>query len=185
MKKTLAILALVASLGVYSNAQTTNTVATPKLSLDSVPAETGKQAGQWELTLGGGGTSIDGENAIGLDFSLSTNPLKTRPEVWFGIAQGVYWEPSFSGSTDLFVDWSQAILPSKLNDSLYLNVGWSGGVLYDNQGTSPVWRTGPEVTVQFYTSDNAFVYGGVNYDVYQSDRNEGNWRYCFGIGISF
>lgn len=148
-------------------------------------SESGKQAGGWELTLGGGGTEINGESSVGLDFSLSTNPLKSRPEIWLGIAQGLYWEPTFSGSTDLFVDWSQSILPSKLNDSLYLNVGWSGGSLYDNEGSDIIWRTGPETTFQYYTSDNAFIYAGVNYDVFSSDSNEGGFRYSFGIGICF
>jgi hypothetical protein len=85
----------------------------------------------------------------------------------------------------LFVDWSQAILPSTLDDKLYLNVGWSGGAEYDNSGASAVWRTGPEATFQYYTSDNAFIYAGVNYDVFKSDRNEGGFRYSFGIGLSF
>jgi len=178
MKKYITILALVALVGLTASAQT-NTVATPSLSLTN--SAVGKSAGAVELTLGGGGTEINGESAFGLDFSLSTNPLKARPEVWVGIAQGLYWEPTFAGSTDLFVDWSQNIW----NDTLYLNVGWSGGALYDNSGENAIWRTGPEATFQFYTSETAFIYAGVNYDVFSSDDNEGNWRYSFGIGITF
>jgi len=116
-----------------------------------------------------------------LDFSISTNPLKARPEIWVGLVQGLYWEPTFAGSTDLFVDWSQNLW----NDTLYLNVGWSGGALYDNSGANAIWRTGPEATLQYYTSDNAFIYAGVNYDVFSSDKNEGGFRYSFGIGLSF
>lgn len=180
MKKYLAILAVAALVGLNAMAQT-NTIATPALSLTNAPAESGKQAGQIELTLGGGGTELNGENAFGLDFSLSTNPLKARPEVWVGLAQGLYWEPTFAGSTDLFVDWSQNLW----NDTIYLNVGWSGGALYDNQGSDIIWRTGPEATLQYFTSDNAFIFAGVNYDVFSSDKNEGGFRYSFGIGLSF
>jgi hypothetical protein len=178
MNKYLTLLALVLGLAV-TNAQTNTLTSTNELS-------SGKSAGDWEFTLGGGGENIDGENVFGLDFSISTNPFEKRPEIWVGLAQGLYWEPTFAGSTDLFVDWSQAILPKTFDDSLYLNVGWSGGALYgDYADENPVWRTGPEVTLQYYTSDNAFIYAGANYDVFSSDENEGNWRYSFGIGLTF
>jgi hypothetical protein len=178
MKKTIITFALFLTVATVSlNAQTnvlntTNAVAG------------GKKSGSWELTLGGAGETLNGVSYFGLDFSLSTNPFKARPEVWVGIAQSLYWEPSFAGSTDLFVDWSVAILPSKLDDSLYLNLGWSGGALYDTTSATN-WRTGPEVTLQYYTSDTAFIFAGVNYDVYRSDKNEGGFRYSFGIGITW
>ncbi len=118
--------------------------------------------------------------------SLSTNPFESRPEIWLGVAQSLYWEPTFSGSTDLFVDWSQAIVPSLLNDKLYLNLGWSVGTLYDNESANAfIYRTGPEATFEYYTSDTSFIYAGVNYDLVQSGKTEGNFRYSFGIGISF
>lgn len=185
MKNTLITLAVLAMTVIGLNAAPTNDVVKfdTSINLTNDPT-TGKSAGQWELTLGGGGETFDGENYFGLDFSLSTNPFKSLPEVWVGVAQSVYWEPDLAGSTDLFVDWSQAILPSKLDDSLYLNFGWSGGALYEETG-SPVWRTGPEATVQFYTSESAFVFAGVNYDVYRSDDEDGEYRYSFGIGLSF
>jgi len=180
MNKYIASLALVALVGLTANAQTNTTVATPSGFLEA--KDEGKAFGGYELTLGGGGTEINGESVFGLDFSLSTNPFKCRPEVWVGIAQGLYWEPSFAGSTDLFVDWSQNIW----KEQLYLNVGWSGGVQYDNAADSEaIWRTGPEVTLQYYTTGNAFIYAGVNYDVFSSDGEEGNWRYSFGIGFTF
>jgi hypothetical protein len=154
--------------------------------LASEASESEKASGGIEITLGGGGETFEGESYFGLDFSLSTNPFESRPEVWVGIAQSLYWEPSFAGSTDLNVNWSQSILPTLLNDSVNLNLGWSGGVLYDNDSeTETVWRSGPEATLQYYTSDNAFIYAGVNYDVYRSDKNEGGFRYGFGIGLSF
>lgn len=161
-------------------ATSTNTVVAPSLSLTNA-ADSGKAYGGYELTLGGGGTSIDGENAFGLDVSLSTNPFEKRPEIWVGVAQSLYWEPKFAGSTDLFVDWSQNIWKEKL----YANIGWSGGALYGDYDENPTWRTGPELTLQYYTEGNAFIYAGVNYDVYESTKQEGNWRYSFGIGFTF
>jgi len=194
MKHILTSLLLVLTLiGFTANAQTNsntngtivvNGITYAPVTLSVTNADSGKSYGGYELTLGGGGQTVNGESAFGLDLSLSTNPFKSRPEVWVGVAQSLYWEPSFAGSTDLFVDWSQPILPSLLNDKLYLNAGWSGGALYGSHG-STVWRTGPEATFQYYTSDSAFIYAGVNYDVFSSDKNEGGFRYSFGIGLTF
>jgi len=178
---TIALLS-VALIGLTASAAETNTLVYPNAPLaGDILADNGKTYGGYELTLGGGGTSIDGENAFGVDVSLSTNPFKHRPEIWVGINQSLYWEPTFAGSTDLFVDWSQNIWKEKL----YANIGWSGGALYGDYDKNPTWRTGPEFTLQYYTEGNAFIYAGVNYDVFSSDGEEGNWRYSFGIGFTF
>jgi hypothetical protein len=174
MNKYIVILMMV--IGCLTVSAQTNVV--DKVSTNVV---NGKEFGSYELTLGGGGESVNGENTFGLDFSLSTNPLRIRPEVWFGVAQGLYWEPAFAGSTDVFVDWSQPIWKEKV----YANVGWSVGTLYSNKKID-TWRTGPEFTVNYYTSGNAFLFAGVNYDVWQSNRDRDNgFRYSFGIGITW
>lgn len=189
MKNILTIALLsVALIGLTASAAETNTVASTSTNTTAAVASNqistnaveGKSFGGYELTLGGGGTSIDGENSFGLDVSLSTNPFEKRPEIWLGVAQSVYWEPKFAGSTDLFIDWSQNIWKEKL----YLNAGWSGGVIYGDVDKT-TWRTGPEATLQYYTADNAFIYAGVNYDVFESNKQEGGFRYSFGIGLSF
>ena len=183
MKNLVTSLVLAVSLmGLTAAAQTsvsTNQAAITSPSLSLTNVESGKKSGAWEFTLGGGGTEIKGESAFGMDFSISTNPFKKRPEIWIGIAQGLYWEPTFAGSTDLFVDWSWNLW----KDTLYLNTGWSVGGVYDNSGTSAIWRTGPEATLQYYTSDNAFIFAGLNWD-FQS-RGDNGLRYSFGVGLSF
>ncbi len=153
-----------ASASAQTNLITTNSVA-------------GKTSGGIELTLGGAGTHINGQNEVGADLSISINPFSSRPEVWIGVAQSVYWSPKFAGSTDLFADWSQNIWREKL----YANIGWSAGTTY---GEDCIQRTGPELTLQYYVSDDAFVYAGVNWDAVVSKGNSG-FRYSFGIGLSF
>lgn len=176
MSKLITVLTLALTLSVFSlhaQTNTTTTVSTNEVS--------GKEFGSYELTLGGGGESINGETTFGLDFSLSTNPLKVRPEVWVGFAQGLYWEPNFAGSTDLFADWSQNLWKEKL----YANVGWSVGALYTNKELD-TWRTGPELTLQYYVTDSSFIFAGVNYDVWQSNSDRDNgFRYSFGIGLTW
>lgn len=179
MKNVFITLVVLAMTLLSLNAQTTNKFDTTVVLSTNTVAETGRAVNSVELTLGGGGTVVDGESVFGADFTLSTNPLKIRPEIWVGIAQGLYWEPNFAGSTDLYVDWSQDIW----NDTIYLNAGWSGGVLYDMEDTE-IWRTGPEVSLQYYTHDNCFIFVGANYDVWVSE-GEKEFRYSFGIGILF
>lgn len=131
-----------------------------------------------EFTLGGSGVTVNGESSGGLDFSLSTNPLDFAPNIWVGFVQGVYFEPDFAGSTDIFCDYSLHLI-----GDLYVNLGGFVGVVYD-ESTSYL-RFGPEATLQYYVGENAFLYLGTNYDfVDDSDVDEG-WRYSAGIGISF
>jgi hypothetical protein len=186
MKKLiLTLVAAVALLTVNINAADTNTVAL------EATEEVGKsEAGGYEFTLGGSGETLDGESSYGLDFSISTNPLESAPNVWFGLVQGLYWEPKISGSTDINVNYSQHLFKE-----LYVNVGWSAGVVYargeDEEGvksTDYFFRTGPEVTFQNYVGDNAFIYAGVNYDLKtwrEEGASEGGFRYSFGVGLSF
>lgn len=141
-----------------------------------------------ELTLGGAGMTNPktGETSFGIDASLSVQPF-TVP-VWFGISQGFAWEPSFYGSTDFDSTYAFTLI----KDKLYMNAGWSGGAIYDRSTIG--WRTGPELQLEYYTSGNAFIYVGANYDLFTHDSGgwhtaEGNGlnnlRYSFGIGIAF
>jgi hypothetical protein len=164
MKKYIITLLAIVFIGLNINAQSTNSTS-------------GKEFGGIEVTLGGAGTEIDNESSFGLDFSISTNPFERIPQVWVGIVQGLFWEPTFAGSTDLTLEWSQPIW----KDTLYVNPGWSVGSVYDRNDY--IWRTGPQLTFQYYTSDNAFIYAGANYDIVSKGDN--GFRYSFGVGLSF
>lgn len=136
-------------------------------------------SGSWEITLGGSGVQSEGETWVGYDVSVSTNPLKPLPELWFGLNQGFAWEPVFAGSSDINANWSWHLI-----GDLYLNTGWSVGVVYSKaEDFTPEWRTGPEATFQYYFGD-AFVYAGANYDI-ELDGGGNGWRYSFGIGLGF
>lgn len=159
------------------NAQT-NVVDTTKTVNVETNAPDGKEFGGYEITLGGAGVSIKGDNELGLDFSISSNPFEKVSNLWLGVAQGLYWEPNFAGSTDIFADWN-----THLFKELYLNTGWSVGTVYDKKSSS-YYRTGPEVSFQYYTSDNAYIYVGANYDFVSKGEDNG-LRYSFGVGLSF
>jgi hypothetical protein len=155
------------------------TLSVGNYAADEKAASSGKEFGGYELTLGGSGTNIKGQNSLGADVSLSTNPFEKLSNLWLGAAQSVYWEPSFSGSTDIFADWNWHLF-----GELYLNTGWSAGAVYDKSSLS--WRTGPEATFQYYVSDGAFIYTGVNYDIpIRGSGVERGFRYSVGIGLAF
>jgi hypothetical protein len=176
MKKNALTLVAICLVAMNLSAQTLQ--LSPEYAVDETALEeTGKQSGDIELTLGGGGAVVRGDSVFGADISLSTNPLDAIPEIWVGVGQSLYWEPDFAGSTDLFVDWSL----NAYRDIVYLNLGWSVGGLYDLDDV--IWRTGPQAFVQVYTSDNAFLYAGANWDFV--DEGDDGLRYSFGIGLTF
>jgi hypothetical protein len=164
----------------------TNYVTAPTPTLEAPIAKKGMPM---ELTLGAAGSTVPktGETSFGLDVTYSIQPLK-QP-IWFNLSQGLYWEPSLSGSTDISSTWAWRIY----KESLYLNTGWSVGATYDRETLG--WRSGPEISLQYYTSGNAFIYVGANYDLFTKDSDgwhtaEGqsglnSLRYSAGIGFSF
>ncbi len=173
MKNILATVMLVIGLSVSAIADGTNVVDSAEDSGRQVPFTL-------EITLGGGGvTTSDGNSSFGTDFSIGINPIVSDPNIWIGVVQGLYWEPSFSGSTDIYADYSFLIY----KDTLYLNTGWFGGGVYDTE--SLYWRTGPEVCFQYYLTDEAFIYVGANYDFNIGTDMEDGLRYGFGIGLNF
>lgn len=173
MKKYITILLMLILGSVVIHAQTNQT------SLTETNKSEEKEYGSVEITLGAAGTTINGKSSGGFDFSVSVNPFKKASSIWVGIVQGMYWEPEFSGSTDVFADWVFPIY----KDTVYLQPGWSVGAVYDSKSTE-MWRTGPELTLQYWVGESSFVYVGANYDLFVSKGDSG-LRYSCGIGFSF
>lgn len=179
----LALVGLTANAAETNKVSSTNSIAAPAVTLENTNTTSG-----WpmELTLGGGGITLPktGETEFGLNFTLSAQPL-SKP-IWFGISQELGWSPSFAGATDLYSDWSWTLIKDKLS----LNTGWSVGAVYDRETIG--WRTGPEISLEYYTTGNAFIFVGANYDLVTKASGSG-WktggdnglRYSFGIGIAF
>lgn len=141
-----------------------------------------------ELTFGAGGITVPetGETEFGFNFTLSAQ--LTKLPIWFGVSQELGWTPTLAGATDLYADWSWDLVKDKLS----LNTGWSVGAVYDREQIG--WRTGPEISLEYYTSGNAFIFIGANYDLaardsagswHTTDSGFNNLRYSAGIGIAF
>lgn len=188
MKK-LLITALAMTLGVLGlNAATvtnvvtvTNTVVITTTNIPNLmPPLEKKDYNKIDLTVGASGTVINGQSTSGLDVSVSINPFKNLQNLWVGVAQGLYWQPSFAGSTDVDVDWNFPIY-----GNFYGQAGWAGGAVYDVENSDATyWRTGPELIAQYYVSDDAYLYVGYNYDICTKSANDGH-RWSIGIGLEF
>lgn len=178
-KLSLLILGLSALLASAQTNQvgTNQVLEATSLKTNAVAEKTEKaDYGAYELTLGGGGV----KNSWGLDLSLSTNPFKKLSSLWLGVGQSVAWEPKFTGSTDLFADWSAHLI-----GQLYVNTGWSAGALYDTHALD-YWRTGPEVTFEYYVGDSSFLFAGANYDVWRSHKSgDDHFRFSWGLGLTW
>ena len=187
-------IALFAAAVVGLGAQSTNTtsdvntnITAPKLTLEGTNSADAKDYNKIDLTLSSAGTSYGGHNEVGVDFSLSIDPFEKLPDLWVGVSQSLYWQPKFAGSTDIDADWNVHIYKQ-----IYLQGGWSIGNVYGPE-TYDLWRTGPEAILQYYVSDDVYLYGCVNYDLltkdshsgWQTDSENNGWRWSIGLGWEF
>jgi len=188
MKKYIVTIALfaLASIGFnQANAAETNTVANSSITQTNESPEFNKI----DLTLSSAGTSYGGQNEVGIDVSVSIDPFQKLPELWVGVSQSLYWQPAFAASTDIDADWN-----FNITDKICVLGGWSIGDVYGASDVDNLIRTGPEVIVQYYVDDHAYLFGGVNYDLLTkqggqgwqtSNSNNNGFRWSIGIGLEF
>jgi hypothetical protein len=198
MKKFLIIALAALTLAVFSvNAQSNVVTVTNYVTITNVvtvsdvaltATNTAPEFGKYDITFSSAGSHYGGQNQVGIDFSVSSNPFQSVPSLWVGVSQSVYWAPTFGGSTDLGIDWNVNI-----TDKICVLWGWSVGDVY-GAGVENLIRTGPEVIAQYYMSDDVFLYGAVNYDLLThqgstgwttSNSDNNGIRWSLGIGCEF
>ena len=179
------IVSLIALVSFNTGLAQTNLNQVPNLVTNDATSDDGTKL---DLTIGAAGTSYNGHNTTGLSISGSVNPFSSCRSLWFGINQSVYWQPTFSGSTDVDINWNYTV--SCISDNLCVLPGWGIGSVYGaDAGT--LWRTGPDLQVQYYTSDKAYIYGQIDYDAvtqqgssaFQTRGDNNGVRWSVGIGI--
>ncbi|RJQ82510.1 MAG: hypothetical protein C4519_07850 [Desulfobacteraceae bacterium] len=152
--------------------------------------EWGPEAGDWEFTIQGSGTSDDDldNNFAGLDASLSyylSNGFQ------LGLRQGASWvDPGpgsdrWNGSSRLFMDYNFNL--GRLRPFL----GISAGYLY-GEDTDERWIAGPEAGLKLFVQRKAFLFalGEYNFTFEDSDEidevyEDGRFVYALGIGLDF
>jgi len=199
MKSYILATSLILGLAAFgAQAQNTVTVTNYVTITNVVPADVNTSAvsqtndapdfNKIDITLGSAGSSYGGTTQAGVDFSVSIDPFENLSSLWVGVSQSVYWAPSFGGSTDVDVDWNISVY-----GNFYVQPGWSIGDVY-GAGVNNLVRTGPELIVQYYLSNDVYVYGQVNYDALTKGSGEGwqtsntkddGWRWAVGLGYEF
>jgi hypothetical protein len=162
MNKTKLILAsasLLAAGAFTAHAQTTTQETTTTTSYRAAD-DFGPRAGDWEVTLGGGGSSnTDMDNSLGgLNFSVGyflsdTLEVSGRQSVNYSNGAG---DAEYDGSTFAAMDYhfgSGRFRPF---------VGVNFGRLYGDN-TNNTWAAGLEGGLKFYVLPTTFIFGLVNY----------------------
>jgi hypothetical protein len=144
---------------------------------------------QWELILGGSGTSSNDFDSGG--FSVNTQVGYYFTDQWqVNVRQLLgysdFGDSSWQGATRVGLDYhfdfgqDQRIVPF---------VGAEIGYLYGD-GTNDTFAAGPEGGVKAYVNDTTFIYGSVLYeflfdsgDDVDSNIDDGQFVYSLGIGF--
>lgn len=150
--------------------------------------EFGPAKGEWEITLGGSGSSDKDFDAGGFGLSGSVGYFLT--EHWeLALRQGYsfsdtgtdIWSGSTRGALDFHFDLNR----------LQPFVGATFGGLY-GKGVNDSWAAGLEAGLKFYVKPKTFIFGMAEYqwlfkDADNIDNNfdEGQLLYSVGIGFNF
>lgn len=144
------------------------------------------QAGDWEFTLGGGGSADHSFNTGGVGINGSFGYfLNDNFEV--GLRQTVNFvdagrDEEWSGATRLAADWHFQL------GKFVPFVGLSFGLDYNEDDS--VWGIGPEVGVKYYVYDKTFLFVTGEYrwlfdDFGDVDNNADDGRFALVIGVGF
>ena len=196
MKKTKLILAsasllLAGALAAHAQTETTTTTTTNTTTSDSYRAsdDFGARSGDWEFTLGGGGSSNqDMDNSLGgVNFSIGhflsdTFELSVRQSVNYSNGSGG-GGADYDGST--FVAADQHFGTGRLRPFVGLNVGY----LYGDT-THNTFAAGIEGGLKFYVQPKTFLFALANYawtfdHASDADENFGDGAFLWTLGVGF
>lgn len=148
----------------------------------------GPAAGDWELTLGGGGSSDQDLSSTNANFDGSLGYFFT--EAWMvGLRQSVDFNDiggsDLSGSTRAVLDYHFDM------DRLRPFLGVSAGGVYGD-GVSDSGTAGLEGGLKWYAREKTFIFGRLEYqwlfdsgDEVDDNFEDGQFIYTFGIGFNF
>lgn len=150
--------------------------------------EFGPAKGDWEMTLGGSGSSDKDFDAGGFGMSGSLGYFFT--EHWeLALRQGYSFfdgeDDTWSGSTRAAVDFHFDL------NRLQPFVGATFGGLY-GKGVNDSWAAGIEGGLKYYVKPKTFIFGMAEYqwlfkdaDSVDNNFDEGQLLYSLGIGFNF
>ena len=142
------------------------------------------EAGDWELTLTGNGSSVNDFNSTTIGAGGQLGYFISKPfEV--GVRQSVSYSHiehvghSWDGSTRIFADWHFDL--DKFQPFVGANIGYAYG-----DTTNDSWLAALEGGLKYYVHRNAFIYGQIEYQWLLRDSfSDGSWVYSIGIGTNW
>ncbi len=144
------------------------------------------QAGNWELTLGGGGSSNKGLTQGSFNVNGSIGYFLTK-DLEIALRQQVSYADFNNGttvaaSTRVAGDWHFDLGNWKPF------VGGNLGYTYGSRGVTNTWEVAPEAGVKFFVNSTTFVFGMAEYQIFFRNGNgpsfnKGSFVYSLGIGV--
>ena len=145
------------------------------------------QAGDWEFTLGGGGSSDQDfdRGGFGLDgsfgyFMTQNFEVALRQNVNFA---GQTDDEEWSGSTRLAADWHFLL------GQFVPFIGANVGIQYNEDASA--WGAGPELGFKYYVHERTFIFGMAEYrwffddfDDVEDNADDGSFAFTVGIGFN-
>ena len=173
------------------------------LALVSVPVHSanaadedfpGLDAGTWELTLTGSGTSNEDADAgnAALQFSLG---YFVFDQFELLVRQGV----GYTDNDDVTGGGTSVIASTAVGVDYHFDldrwqpfIGAAIGYNYGDSDVDETWFAGPEGGIKFYVKDDTFLYGLVQYqwffddsETFEDNANDGAFLYAVGIGFNW
>jgi len=154
----------------------------------ALPAMAQPQSGDWEFTLGGGG-SADNEFETGGAAVNGSIGYFFNPNLEVGIRQAVGFDKfseqrdeEWSGSTRAAIDWHFTL--GKFVPFIGANIG------IDYNEHDNAWNVAPELGFKYYVYEKTFLFTLAEYRWYWDkleniDNNADSGRFVFTVGIGF
>lgn len=152
----------------------------------AIPLMAQPQAGDWEFTLGGGGTTDQefdsGGGSVNGSFGYFYNEnfeMSVRQTIGVVEAHG---DDGWTGDTRVAADWH--FILGKFVPFIGANIG----IRYDEDDS--VWGAGPEAGFKYYVHERTFIFGMAEYRWNFDDFNDvedsaDDGFFAFTVGIGF
>lgn len=149
----------------------------------------GPQAGDWEVTISGSGSSDNDFDNTTLGVTGSAGKYMTD-NVLVGVRQTLNFSDSedntaLTGATRVFADYVFDL------GRWRPYIGASAGGIY-GEGVNNTFAAGPEVGVKYYADDNTFIYAQTEYQFTFQDSDDiddafddGGFFHAVGVGFNF
>lgn len=149
----------------------------------------GPRAGEWEVTLGGGGSND--KNFRGGGFNVNGSVGYFFTDNWeVALRQGFGWSDFGNGTSSSWNGSTRAAVDFHFNlDRFRPFVGLNFGALY-GKGTSDTWAGGIEGGVKYYVLPKTFVFAMAEYawtfrNIRRADNQFDNGQFIYSLGLGF